>query len=80
MPTAWKLSKLIGIVNPVLDFYNAKREQCADEQAALELMSLDISDQFADFTPVPIQISDHLSLAAADIAAVEPFIEFKEVT
>lgn len=80
LPTAWKLSKLIGIVNPVLDFYNARREQCADEQAALELLAFDISDQFAGYTPAAIPITDDLSLSAADVAAVEPFVVFEEVT
>lgn len=80
LPTAWKLSKLIGIVNPVLDFYNAKREQCSDEQAAMELLALDISDQFDGFTPVEVPLIENIQLSAADVAAAELFVLFKEVT
>lgn len=78
--TAWKLSKLIGIVNPVLDFYNAKREQCADEQAALELLALDVGDQFEGHTPVEVPLIENIQLSAADVAAAELFVCFKEVT
>mgnify|MGYP004716677793 FL=1 len=80
LPAAWRLSRLIGIVNPLLDFYNAEREKCKDEQAAMDLLALDISEQFEGYSPVCIPLDECLRLSAADVKATELFVAYTEVS
>lgn len=77
LPTAWRLSKLISLCNPALDFYGIQRMKCRDQNEVEKLMEMDID--MDGFEPVAIAMDDSIRLSAADVKTLEPFVQW-EVT
>lgn len=75
--TAYKLSKLIGKLNPLLEFYGAEMAKQPEEDKRHELLELDI-EGFEDFCRLHIAPDLPLVLSAADIKCLEPFINFEK--
>lgn len=75
LPTAWRLSKLIGLCNPALDFYGIQRMKCHDQNEVEKLMEMDID--MDGFEPVAIAMDDSIRLSAADVKTLEPFVQWK---
>lgn len=81
--TAYRLSKMVRKVNEELDFFREKEAELksAHEYAIPaneynELLHLDID---WDEPKIEIPLDDSITLSVADIEALTPFIEFKEV-
>ena len=81
--TAYKLSKLVRRVDEELDFFRAKEAELREKHEYKipakeyeELLNLEI-DWNEDKIEIPLD--DHIILSVADIEALTPFIEFKEV-
>ena len=75
LPTAWRLSKLIGLCNPALDFYGIQRVKCRDQSEVEKLMEMDIN--MDGFEPVTIVMDDSIRLSAADVKTLEPFVQWE---
>lgn len=81
--TAYRLSKMVRKVNEELDFFKAKEvelkakhEYKVPVQEYNELLNLEID---WDEPTITIPLDNNISLSVADIEALTPFIEFKEV-
>ena len=81
--TAYRLSKMVRRVNEELDFFKAKEAELKakhEYQVPVgeynELLNLEID--WAE-PKITIPLDDHITLSVADIEALTPFIEFKEV-
>lgn len=81
--TAYRLSKMVRKVNEELDFFKAKEAELKAKHEYKvpvseynELLNLEID---WDEPKITIPLDDHISLSVADIEALTPFIEFKEV-
>ena len=79
--TAWELTRLLDTCNPVLEFYGAelaKMEDAADREARhRSLCELELPD-FDKFKRVRLPLEMPLTLSAADVKRLEPFVDFKE--
>ena len=80
---AYRLSKMVRRVNEELDFFKAKEAELKakhEYQVPVgeynELLNLEIDWVEPKLT---IPLDDHITLSVADIEALTPFIEFKEV-
>lgn len=83
LKTAYRLSKMVRKVNEELNFFKAKEAELKAKheykvpvQEYNELLNLEID---WDEPKITIPLDDHISLSVADIEALTPFIEFKEV-
>lgn len=81
--TAYRLSKMVRRVNEELDFFKAKETELKAKHEYKvpvgeynELLNLEID---WEETKITIPLDDNISLSVADIEALTPFIEFKEV-
>ncbi len=81
--TAYRLSKIVRKINEELDFFKAKEAELKakhEYQVPVseynELLNLEIDWAEPKLT---IPLDDHITLSVADIEALTPFIEFKEV-
>ena len=81
--TAYRLSKMVRKVNEELDFFRAKEAELREKHEYKipakeyeELLNLEI-DWTEDKIEIPLD--DHIILSCADVDALTPFIEFKEV-
>lgn len=81
--TAYKLSRMVRRINEELEFYHqreaeikAKHEYRVPDAERAELLNLEI-DWTEDKIEIPLDADIHLS--CADVDALTPFIEFKEV-
>lgn len=83
LKTAYRLSKMVRKVNEELDFFKvkeaelkAKHEYKVPAGEYNELLNLEID---WDEPKIEIPLDENISLSVADIEALIPFIEFKEV-
>ena len=76
LPIAWRLSKLIGLCNPALDFYGIQRMKCRDQNEVEKLMDMDIDME--GFEPVTITMEASIRLSAADVKSLESFVKWEE--
>lgn len=81
--TAYRLSKMVRRVNEELDFFKAKETELKAKHEYKvpvseynELLNLEID---WDEPKIEIPLDENISLSVADIEALTPFIEFKEV-
>lgn len=76
LPVAYKLYKLIGVVNQHLEFYGNELAKPGCDKEALDNMVIE------DYCPEKITVimSDDIKLSASDINYLEPFINFVEVS
>lgn len=81
--TAYRLSKMVRKVNEELDFFKAKEAELKAKHEYKvpvseynELLNLEIDWNEPKIT---IPLDDNIALSVADIEALTPFIEFKEV-
>lgn len=81
--TSYKLSKMVRRVNEELDFFRAKEAELREKHEYKipakeyeELLNLEI-DWTEDKIEIPLD--DHIILSVADIEALTPYVEFKEV-
>lgn len=80
LKTSYKVFKLVEAVNAELGFFTEKREAIqkkADNRDA-EIAELVNQDVELDAERITIIITDDLRLSAADLAALMPFVDFKE--
>ena len=83
LKTAYRLSKIVRRVNEELDFFRekeaelkAKHEYKVPANEYEELLRLEID---WDEPKVEIPLDENVSLSAADVEALDEFVEFKEV-
>ena len=81
--TAYRLSKMVRKINEELDFFKAKEAELKAKHEYQvpateynELLNLEIDWVEPKLT---IPLDDHITLSVADIEALTPFVEFKEV-
>lgn len=81
--TAYRLFKTVRKVNEELDFFKAKEAELKAKHEYKvpvseynELLNLEID---WDEPRITIPLDDNIAMSAADIEALTPFIEFKEV-
>lgn len=81
--TSYRLSKMVRNVNEELDFFKAKEAELKAKheykvpvQEYNELLNLEID---WEEPKIEIPLDENICLSVADIEALTPFIEFKEV-
>lgn len=72
LPVAYKLYKLIGIVNQHLEFYGNEIAKPNCDKDALDSMEIDL-----DIEKIAITITNDIKLSAMDVKCLEPFINFE---
>lgn len=80
LKTSFKVYKLVGAVDSELSFFTERREAIqkkADNRDA-EIQELVNQEVEMDVERVVIIMTDDLRLSAADLAALMPFVDFKE--
>ena len=80
LKTSFKVYKLVAAVDSELSFFTERREAIqkkADNRDA-EIQELVNQEVELDAGRVAIIMTDDLRLSAADLAALMPFIDFKE--
>ena len=80
LKTSFKVYKLVAAVDSELSFFTERREAIqkkADNRDA-EIQELVNQEVELDAERITIIITDDLRLSAADLAALMPFIDFKE--
>ena len=80
LKTSFKVYKLVAAVDSELSFFTERREAIqkkADNRDA-EIQELVNQEVEMDVERVVIIMTDDLRLSAADLAALMPFIDFKE--
>ena len=80
LKTSFKVYKLVAAVDSELSFFTERREAIqkkADNRDA-EIQELVNQEVELDAERITIIMTDDLRLSAADLAALMPFIDFKE--
>ena len=80
LKTSFKVYKLVAAVDSELGFFTERREAIqkkADNRDA-EIQELVNQEVELDAERITIIITDDLRLSAADLAALMPFVDFKE--
>lgn len=76
LPIAWRLSKLIGLCNPALEFFGVERMKCRDNDDMSRLLAMEIDTPGLDKISIPLR--DNITLSAADVKSLEPFVKWEE--
>lgn len=76
--SAWEVVKLIDECNVHLMFYGQQMQKKPDREHLQELNEMEISG-FDARVKIRVPLAEDLRLSAADIKALEPFVEFEEV-
>ena len=77
--TAYALAMLIDKLNPHLSFYgNEITKRYGNTERMEELANLDIPD-LENIQKIPFSLAGSITLSAADIKRLEPFVDFVDV-
>ena len=80
LPTAYAVLKLTDRCNLHLSFYGNERAKLGadpDPERLSELENMPVED-FNDFEPIPIPITERIKLSPTAMKALEPFVMFFE--
>lgn len=74
---AWELTQLVSRINPMLEFYGQQLTRCETDEAVRELGELEM-EGFEDCFRLELWLGLPVSLSAADVHNLEPFVRFCE--